>query len=144
MRKHDLNPIISVAPESVTVTGPQKIRSGDDLVLECSSSASVPASSLRWRLELFGQEVEVSNPESDMKQLDDGSYVSRSVLSLPVISTTGHDLVAECYATNSVLGDDYRAYVHIVEVLCKYIQDLLFSEMISPLSPTRLGLHWVF
>ena len=36
-------------------------------------------------------------------------------------TTTGHDMVAECYANNQVMDNDFIAFAHVIEILSKYI-----------------------
>ena len=108
----------SVAPEKVTLSGPSKVLSGSDVSLECVSSASVPAAALTWSVTQAEERLKFS-PDESVEQLEDGSFITSSRLSL--VASKGHDLVVECYGTNDVMGNDFQAYAHVIEILSKFI-----------------------
>jgi len=105
--------ILQFAPESVTVSGVDRTRIGDLLSLMCQSSPSVPAATIQWRVGGAGQALGPSQEE--VEQLQDGSFVTRSHLS--VRAGEGKDVEAVCYGTNSVMGNDSQAALHIVEIV---------------------------
>ena len=55
--------------------------------------------------------------ESDVTELDDGSYVTRSSMTVP--SVMGDQIVAECVANNQALVGDSRSDVRQVDILSK-------------------------
>merc|ERR1719187_802876 len=130
------------APEKVTVTGPSKILSGEVLKLSCSSSPSIPASSLYWTVRQSDKTLEYAEPESEVVQKEDGSFITESLLTVPVTNGKGHDLRVECLANNEVLGEDYRAYYHLVDILSPpsvpVISGLPDGASILPGSPKSL------
>ena len=84
--------------------------SGSDVVLECVSAHSVPAAALTWSVTQAEERLRFS-PDESVEQLEDGSFVTRSKLTL--VANKGHDLVVECYGTNEVMGNDFQAYASI-------------------------------
>merc|ERR1712013_170853 len=56
------------------------------------------------------------SPSQSVEQLEDGSFVTRSWLEI-MATTTGHDMVAECYVTNEVMDNDFIAFAHVIEIL---------------------------
>jgi len=105
---------LKFAPEKVTLSGPSKVLSGSDVLLECVGAPSVPAAALTWSVTQNEERLKFS-PDETVEQLEDGSFVTRSMLSL--VANKGHDLVVECYGTNEVMGNDYQAYAHVIEIL---------------------------
>jgi hypothetical protein len=79
--------------------------------LECVSAASIPVAQAEERLEF--------SLDESVEQLEDGSFITRSSLNL--VASQGHDLVVECYGTNDVMGNDFQAYAHVIEILSKFI-----------------------
>ena len=108
----------SVAPEKVTLSGPSKVLSGSDVSLECVSAASVPAAALTWSVTQADERLKFS-PDESVEQLEDGSFITSSRLSL--VAGKGHDLVVECYGTNDVMINDFQAYAHVIEILSRFI-----------------------
>jgi len=108
--------LLQYAPDRVSVSGPSRVRAGDQVVLSCTSSPAVPAASIRWTIKQDGKEVERSeSPEVEVEQKEDGSFVTHSHLSIK--AGAGPDLEAVCYATNEVLGADSVALVHNVVII---------------------------
>ena len=108
--------VFTVAPAEVVLSGPSRVLSGSTVSLECVTAPSTPAASITWSVTQAGERLQYS-PSQDVEQLEDGSFVSRSWLE--VMATKGHDLVAECYATNQVMDNDFVAYAHVIEILSK-------------------------
>jgi hypothetical protein len=78
------------------------------------TAPSTPAASVTWSVTQAGQTLQHS-PEQSVEQLEDGSFVTWSWLE--VMASTGHDLAVECYGTNQVMGKDFQAYAHVIEIL---------------------------
>ena len=96
--------------------GPEKVRQGEPLMVECASSPSNPAASLSWRLEQDGTSTSLRGQQFQELQ-EDGSFVTRSLLTVDVAAGEGHFVVVECYAAHPLLGADQLAIVHVVEIL---------------------------
>ena len=95
--------------------------SGSEVSLECVTAPSTPAASITWSVTQDGERLQYS-PSQSVEQLEDGSFVTRSWLEvMATASTTSHDMVAECYATNQVMDNDFIAFAHVIEILSKYI-----------------------
>jgi len=108
--------LLQYAPDRVSVSGPSRVRAGEQVVLSCSSSPSVPAASLRWTTKQGGEgSISEESPEVEVEQKNDGSFVTHSHLRLQ--AGAGPDLEAVCYGTNEVLGGDSVALVHNVEII---------------------------
>ena len=99
------------------LSGPDKVLSGSEVSLECVTAPSTPAASITWSVTQAGERLQYS-PSQSVEQLEDGSFVTRSWLEV-MATTTGHDMVAECYATNQVMDNDFIAYAHVIEILSK-------------------------
>ena len=108
----------SVAPEKVTLSGRSKVLSGSVVSLECVSAPSVPATTLTWGVTQSAERLNFS-PDENVEQLEDGSFVTSAILE--VVAGKGHDLVVECYGTNDVMGGDFQAFAHVVDILSKYL-----------------------
>merc|ERR1719278_2039911 len=106
---------LTVAPAEVFLSGPDKVLSGSEVSLECVTAPSTPAASISWSVTQAGERLQYS-PSQSVEQLEDGSFVTRSWLEV-MASTTGHDIVAECYATNQVMDNDFIAFAHVIEIL---------------------------
>ena len=87
--------------------------------LKCVTAPSTPAASITWSVTQGGERLQYS-PSQSVEQLEDGSFVTRSWLEV-MATTTGHDMVAECYANNQVMDNDFIAFAHVIEILSKYI-----------------------
>merc|ERR1719234_1777366 len=108
--------LLQYAPDRVSVSGPSRVRAGEQVVLSCSSSPSVPAASLRWTTKQGGEgSISEEVPEIEVEQKNDGSFVTHSHLRIQ--AGAGPDLEAVCYGTNEVLGGDSVALVHNVEII---------------------------
>merc|ERR1719234_2104744 len=108
--------LLQYAPDRVSVSGPSRVRAGEQVVLSCSSSPAVPAASLRWTTKQGGEgSIREESPEIEVEQKNDGSFVTHSHLRIQV--GAGPDLEAVCYGTNEVLGGDSVALVHNVEII---------------------------
>ena len=77
----------------------------------CESSPSVPPAALHWVVVQDNKRVEYS-PVEKVDQLEDGSWRTSSSLEF-VVEDTG-DVVVECYAKHEVLGEDSRAFAHVI------------------------------
>ena len=108
---------LPVAPAEVLLSGPDKVLSGSAVSLECVTAPSTPAASITWSVTQAGERLQYS-PSQSVEQLEDGSFVTRSWLEV-MATTTGHDMVAECYATNEVMNNDFIAFAHVIEILSK-------------------------
>ena len=109
--------LLPVAPAEVLLSGPDKVLSGSEVSLECVTAPSTPAASITWSVTQAGERLQYS-PSQSVEQLEDGSFVTRSWLEV-MASTTSHDMVTECYATNQVMDNDSIAFAHIIEILSK-------------------------
>merc|ERR1719234_2047601 len=108
--------LLQYAPDRVSVSGPSRVRAGEQVVMSCSSSPAVPAASLRWTTKQGGEgSIREESPEIEAEQKNDGSFVTHSHLRIQV--GAGPDLEAVCYGTNEVLGGDSVALVHNVEII---------------------------
>ena len=90
--------------------------SGSAVSLECVSAPSVPAAALTWSVSQAEERLQFS-PNENVEQLEDGSFVTRA--RLEVAAGKGHDLVVECYGTNEVMGSDFQAFAHVIDILSK-------------------------
>jgi len=107
---------LQYAPDRVSVSGPSRVRAGEQVVLSCSSSPSVPAASLRWTVKQGGEgSLRDDSAEVEVEQKLDGSFITHSHLRIQ--AGAGPDLEAVCYGTNEVLGGDSVALVHNVEII---------------------------
>merc|ERR1712106_316320 len=105
---------LKFAPEAVSVSGPSTVLSGSAVSLECVSAPSVPAAALTWSVSQAGERLQFS-PDENVEQLEDGSFQTISILE--VVAGKGHDLVVECYGTNEVMGSDFHAFAHVIDIL---------------------------
>jgi len=105
---------LKFAPEKVTLSGRSKVLTGSVVSLECVSAPSVPATTLTWGVTQSAERLNFS-PDENVEQLEDGSFVTSAILE--VVAGKGHDLVVECYGTNEVMGGDFQAFAHVVDIL---------------------------
>ena len=91
--------------------------SGSEVSLECVTAPSTPAASITWSVTQAGERLQYS-PSQSVEQMEDGSFVTRSWMEV-MASSTGHDIVVECYATNQVMDNDFIAFAHVIEILSK-------------------------
>ena len=108
--------MILVPPEKVMLIGPSKVLTGSKVTLQCESSPSVPATILSWSVEQDGKTGK-HYPSESVEQLEDGSFITRSELHL--VAKHGHDLMVQCYGTNEVMKNDFKAFAHVIEILSK-------------------------
>ena len=115
------------------VTGPAKITenrySDAKETFTCQSSPSRPAARLNWRVEVAGRVVATYEGENPVvSEAENGGRVTSASLSLnarEILANSNFarenqpDVMVECYASHPVLGDDFVAFAHMVEVLCE-------------------------
>ena len=124
------------------LSGPDKVLSGSEVSLECVTAPSTPAASITWSVTQAGERLQYS-PSQSVEQLEDGSFVTRSWLEV-MATTTGHDMVAECYATNQVMDNDFIAFAHVIEIMSKYTLPslLLIILFLIPRTPWSTQYLW--
>ena len=98
------------------VFGATKIVKGEHLVVECESSASNPATTLTWSLHQDGLSRNLEG-QTLLEYQENGSSITRSLLSVPVEAGSAHHLVVECYGQHPLLGADSLAFAHKVDIL---------------------------
>ena len=81
--------------------------------MQCDSYPSVPSAALHWVVVQEGTRMEYST-ENMVDHMEDGSWTTRSVLEFE--AGQGEDAVVECFATHEALGEDSRAFAHVIDI----------------------------
>lgn len=106
---------ISVAPDTVTVTGQKLGKAGEQIQLTCTSSHSNPAASLIW----LSKGLTVAGAQEQVSASSDGGYITVSTLTV-TLTNQESTVLFMCQASN------YSRVVDTIElsVLCKYSLNL--------------------
>ena len=105
---------IVVAPDTVTITGPESARINETVTLQCKTSNSNPASSIQW---LVGGRI-LAAPDTRNTSSTEGGWITESKISFN-ISATDRLKEVSCYATNFALSTT-KVQTHNIKVLCKF------------------------
>jgi CD80-like C2-set immunoglobulin domain len=117
---------IAVAPDTLTITGPDTAKINDTLSLECVTSNSNPASSIQWVVD--GRIIPPTTNASDTSA--DGGWITKSTASIRIASSDRNKDVS-CYANNFALSTT-KVQTHRIKVLCKFLINSVGWGMLSP------------
>jgi hypothetical protein len=114
-----------VAPDTVTIKGPEMARINETVTLECETSNSNPASSIQWVI--GGRILPAIYTRNDTS--DEGGWVTKSNISFTV-SDSYRTKNVSCYANNFALSTT-KVQSHKITVLCKYSILIQFRNTVS-------------
>jgi len=111
---------IHYPPNRVTVEGPKKVAQGETVNLQCKSSISYPPPSLHWMIRRNGEEEVLETDELSYKgESEYGSYNLGAAMISDLSFSAGPPgkLEVECYAEHGTLGENRKAFSHVIEIL---------------------------
>merc|ERR1719209_227220 len=110
-------------PDGVTVEGTSRVARGEMVSLRCISSPAFPAPSLHWMIRRNGEEEVMETDELNYQEASIDNNGGASVTSdLSFTAGTPGKLEVECYAEHETLGENKKAFSHVIEILEKSLE----------------------
>jgi len=110
-------------PDGVTVEGSSRVAQGETVSLRCTSSPAFPAPSLHWMIRRDGEEEVMETDELNYQEASTDNNGGASVTSdLSFKAGTPGKLEVECYAEHETLGENKKAFIHVIEILEKSLE----------------------
>merc|ERR1712037_159640 len=110
-------------PDGVTVEGSSRVAQGETVSLRCTSSPAFPAPSLHWTIRRNGEEEVMETDELNYQEASTDNNGGASVTSdLSFKAGTPGKLEVECYAEHETLGENKKAFSHVIEILEKSLE----------------------
>jgi len=105
-------------PDGVTVEGSSRVAQGEMVSLRCTSSPAFPPASLHWKIRRNGAEEVMETDELNYQEASTDNTGGASVTSdLSFRAGPPGKLEVECYAEHEILGENKKAFSHVIDIL---------------------------
>jgi len=114
---------IHYPPNGVTVEGSSRVAQGEMVSLRCKSGPAFPVPSLQWKIRRNGEEQVLETDELNYQGEAKYKHGGASMISeLSFSAGPPGKLEVECFAEHETLGENKKAFIHVVDILEKSLE----------------------